>query len=33
MRRLRSKIEDDPNDHKLIETVWGIGYKLTGDRK
>lgn len=33
MRRLRSKIEDDPNNPKLIETVWGIGYKLTGDRK
>ncbi|NFE80686.1 response regulator transcription factor [Clostridium sporogenes] len=32
MRRLRSKIEDDPNNPKLIETVWGIGYKLTGDR-
>ncbi|GAA0063356.1 response regulator transcription factor [Clostridium sp. CTA-1] len=33
MRRLRSKIEDDPKNPKLIETVWGIGYKLTGDRK
>ncbi|WP_434305733.1 response regulator transcription factor [Clostridium botulinum] len=33
MRRLRSKIEDDSNNPKLIETVWGIGYKLTGDRK
>ncbi|APQ74601.1 response regulator transcription factor [Clostridium botulinum] len=33
MRRLRSKIEDDPNNPKLIETVWGIGYKLTGDRQ
>ncbi|WP_125153251.1 response regulator transcription factor [Clostridium rectalis] len=32
MRRLRSKIEDDPNNPKLIETVWGIGYKLLGDR-
>ncbi|MCY6958535.1 response regulator transcription factor [Clostridium brassicae] len=32
MRRLRSKIEDDPNNPKLIETVWGIGYKLVGNR-
>ncbi|EJO5347250.1 response regulator transcription factor [Clostridium botulinum] len=32
MRRLRSKIEDDSNNPKLIETVWGIGYKLTGDK-
>ena len=32
MRRLRSKIEDDSNNPKLIETVWGIGYKLIGDR-
>ncbi|WBW99665.1 response regulator transcription factor [Oceanirhabdus sp. W0125-5] len=33
MRRLRSKIEDDPNNPKLIETVWGIGYKLVGIQK
>lgn len=32
MRRLRSKIENDSNNPKLIETVWGIGYKLIGDR-
>ncbi|WP_425447373.1 response regulator transcription factor [Dethiothermospora halolimnae] len=30
MTRLRGKIEDDPNNPKLIETVWGIGYKLVG---
>lgn len=33
MRRLRSKIEDDPNNPNLIETVWGIGYKLAGMKK
>ncbi len=28
IRRLRSKIEDDPADPRLIKTVWGIGYRL-----
>lgn len=32
IRRLRSKIEDNPNEPKYILTVWGIGYKL-GDIK
>lgn len=32
MRRIRSKIEDNSNEPKLIETVWGIGYKLAGNR-
>ena len=26
IRRLREKIEDDPNDPVLIKTVWGVGY-------
>lgn len=26
IRRLREKIEDDPNEPKLIKTVWGVGY-------
>ena len=26
--RIRDKIEDDPADPKLIETVWGRGYRL-----
>jgi DNA-binding response OmpR family regulator len=28
VKRLRNKIEDNPNDPKYIVTVWGIGYKL-----
>ncbi|WP_373897420.1 response regulator transcription factor [Haloimpatiens sp. FM7315] len=32
MRRLRSKVEDSPNEPKLIETVWGIGYRLAGNK-
>lgn len=26
--RLREKIEENPKEPKLIETVWGIGYKI-----
>lgn len=32
IRRLRTKIEDNPRDPQYIITVWGIGYKL-GDFK
>lgn len=28
--RLRRKIEDDPREPKLIQTVWGGGYKFSG---
>ena len=28
IKRLRNKIEDNPNVPKYIMTVWGIGYKL-----
>lgn len=28
IRRLRRKIEANPDDPQLIQTVWGIGYKL-----
>ena len=28
VRRLREKIEDDPSQPRLLETVWGIGYRL-----
>ena len=31
IRRLREKIEDNPQDPKYIKTVWGIGYKFNGD--
>ena len=28
MRRLREKLEDDPSRPQLLETVWGVGYRL-----
>lgn len=34
IRHLREKIETDPNDPKIIKTVWGVGYiieRLDGD--
>ncbi|WP_155059349.1 response regulator transcription factor [Streptomyces blattellae] len=32
VRRLRSKVEDDPGRPRLIQTVWGVGYRFdTGD--
>lgn len=32
IRRLRQKIERDPDNPELIQTVWRIGYKLVGDQ-
>jgi two-component system response regulator ResD len=29
VRRLRRKLEDDPATPRHIETVWGVGYRLT----
>lgn len=29
VRRLREKIEDDPSQPRYLETVWGVGYRLT----
>ena len=28
VRRLREKLEDDPSKPVLLETVWGVGYRL-----
>lgn len=33
IRHLRAKIESDPSDPKLIETVRGAGYKFSGGKK
>ncbi|MEV5239610.1 response regulator transcription factor [Streptomyces cinnamoneus] len=29
VRRLRAKVEDDPARPRLIQTVWGVGYRFT----
>lgn len=31
IRRLRTKIEDDPREPHYLETVWGTGYRWRGD--
>lgn len=28
VRRLRAKVEDDPGQPRLIQTVWGVGYRF-----
>ena len=33
IRNLRLKIESDPRKPKLIQTVYGVGYRLTGARE
>jgi two-component system, OmpR family, response regulator ResD len=29
VRRLREKIESDPSQPRLLETVWGVGYRFS----
>jgi DNA-binding response OmpR family regulator len=29
VRRLRTKVEDDPSRPRHLETVWGSGYRFT----
>lgn len=30
VRRLRTKLNEDEHENKLISTVWGVGYKIEG---
>jgi len=31
MRRLREKVEDDPTHPRILQTVWGVGYRLDAE--
>lgn len=33
IKKLREKVEDDPSDPRIIQTVWGIGYRFEPDRE
>ncbi len=33
IKNLRRKIESDPHKPKLVQTVYGVGYRLAGERK
>ena len=28
VNRLREKVEENPSEPQLIQTVWGVGYRL-----
>ncbi len=32
LNRLRKKLENDPANPKILETVWGVGYKLNSEQ-
>ena len=31
MRRIRTKIEDEPSNPRYIKTIWGVGYRFDGE--
>ena len=31
VKKLREKVEDNPSDPQVIQTVWGVGYRLNPD--
>lgn len=31
VRRLRGKVEDDPARPRIVQTVWGVGYRFDGE--
>ena len=31
IKKLREKVEDDASDPRIIQTVWGIGYRFEPD--
>lgn len=33
IRKIREKIENNPSQPMIIQTVWGIGYRFTGGKK
>ncbi len=33
VRRLRAKIEEDASNPSWIETVWGVGYRFSGEAR
>lgn len=32
VRRIRQKIEQDPSNPRILQTVWGVGYRMSADQ-